>query len=224
LMASFGILLDRIIFRPLLGEPVFTSIMVTIGLSIVLRIATLVIFGYENYSFPAIFPETTITFLGIKISLAYLGIIFSVSLLILIFTMLFKFTKIGLAMRATAFNQIISLFMGINVKRIYAISWAVSSVIATVSGIMLASVHVLNPNLSFQALKAFPAIVIGGLESIPGAIVGGLIIGVIENLSSAYLGDVFGIGITDFMVFSTLFVVLFIRPYGFFGVREIERI
>lgn len=219
-----GILTERLILRPMLGEPVFAVVMVTIGLSIFLRSLTGIILGYNNLVFPSQFPKEPVRVGGIILSQTDLWIILSTFALITIFFIFFKYSRMGLAMRGTANDQNIALLMGISIKRVFALIWAGSFVTAAVAGIFLANVMVINLGLTFVAISAFPAIVLGGLDSIPGAIIGGLAIGIIENLAGGYLDQIIGGGVKDVTPFVVLFLVLMIRPYGLFGKKEIERV
>lgn len=219
-----GILTERVILRPMIGEPVFAVVMITIGLSIFLRSLTGILFGHNNLVFPSPFPEETVDIWGIILSQTQIWIMASTLALIVIFFLLFKYSRLGLAMRGTADDQNIAQLMGISVKRIFAMIWAVSFITAAVAGIFLANVMVINLGLSFVAVSAFPAIILGGLESIPGAIIGGIAIGIIENLAGGYLDQVIGGGVKDVTPFVVLFIILMIRPYGLFGKKEIERV
>jgi branched-chain amino acid transport system permease protein len=148
----------------------------------------------------------------------------STGVLIILFFIFFKYSRLGLAMRGTADDQSTALLMGISVKKIFALIWGLSFVTAAIAGIFLANVMVINIGLTFVAISAFPAIILGGLESIPGAILGGLAIGIIENLAGGYLDTIVGGGVKDVTPFVVLFLILLIRPYGLFGKKEIERV
>jgi len=219
-----GVLTERLILRPMLGEPVFAVVMVTIGLSIFLRSLTGIILGYNNLVFPSPFPKEAVRMGGIVLSQTEIWIMLATFAIITVFFVFFKYSRMGLAMRGTADDQDVALLMGISVKRVFALIWAVSFVTAAVSGIFLANVMVINLGLTFIAISAFPAIILGGLESIPGAIIGGLAIGIIENLAGGYLDQIIGGGVKDVTPFVVLFLVLMIRPYGLFGKKEIERV
>ena len=219
-----GILTERLVLRPMLGEPVFAVVMVTIGLSIFLRSMTGILFGHNNLVFPSPFPKETVKMGGIILSQTQIWIMISTLALIIVFFVFFKYSRMGLAMRGTADDQNIAQLMGISVKRVFAMIWAVSFVSAAVAGIFLANVMVINLGLSFVAVSAFPAIILGGLESIPGAIIGGLAIGIIENLAGGYLDQMIGGGVKDVTPFVVLFLILMVRPYGLFGKKEIERV
>jgi branched-chain amino acid transport system permease protein len=161
---------------------------------------------------------------GIVLSQTEIWIMLATFVLIIVFFFFFKYSRMGLAMRGTADDQDVALLMGISVKQVFALIWAVSFVTAAVSGVFLANIMVINLGLSFVAISAFPAIILGGLESIPGAIIGGLAIGIIENLAGGYLDQIVGGGVKDVTPFLVLFLVLMIRPYGLFGKKEIERV
>jgi branched-chain amino acid transport system permease protein len=222
--ALMGILTERLVLRPMLGEPVFAVVMVTIGLSIFLRSLTGIIFGHNNLVFPSPFPKETLNISGIVLSQTQIWIMISTVALIMVFFVFFKYSRMGLAMRGTADDQNVALLMGVSVKRVFALIWGVSFLTAAVAGIFLANVMVINLGLSFVAVSAFPAIILGGLESIPGAIIGGLAIGIIENLAGGYLDQVIGGGVKDVTPFVILFLILMIKPYGLFGKKEIERV
>lgn len=222
--AGLGVVTERLVLRPLLGEPVFAMVMVTIGLSIFLRSLAGIFFGHDNHVFPSPFPQESVNLGGVILSQTQVWIMISTALLIFLFFIFFRFSRMGLAMRGTADDQNTALLMGISVKRIFALIWGISFVTAAVAGIFLANVMVISIGLTFVAISAFPAIILGGLESIPGAIIGGLAIGVIENLAGGYLDQIIGGGVKDVTPFVVLFFILLIKPYGLFGKKEIERV
>lgn len=225
IIAGFmGVTTERLVLRPMLGQPVFAVVMVTIGLSIFLRSMAGIIFGYNNLVFPSPFPNEAVRTGGIVLSQTEIWIMLSTFLLITTFFIFFKYSRMGLAMRGTADDQDVALLMGISVKRVFALIWAVSFMTAAVAGVFLANLMVINLGLTLVAISAFPAIILGGLESIPGAIIGGIAIGIIENLAGGYLDQIIGGGVKDVTPFVVLFLVLMIRPYGLFGKREIERV
>ena len=223
-VALLGAGTERFVIRPMLGEPVFSVVMVTIGLSIFLRAMSGIVFGHHNYIFPNPFPTEPLHLGGIVLSHTHLWSMVASSLLMTAFLLFFKFANLGLGMRATANDQDTAALMGVSIKRVFALTWGISFVIAGVAGVFLANVMVLNVGLAFVAISAFPAVILGGLESIPGAIIGGLAIGVIENLAGGYLDSIVGGGVKDITPFAVLFLVLMIRPYGLFGTKEVERV
>jgi len=222
--ALLGVLTERVVLRPMLGEPIFAVVMITIGLSIFLRSLAGIIFGHDNYIFPSPFPKEPIHLAGVTLSTTQIGVMICTALLVIIFFIFFKYSRMGLAMRGTANNQETALLMGISTKRVFAMVWGISFVTAAIAGIFLANVMVVNISLTFTAISAFPAIILGGLESIPGAIIGGLAIGIIENLAGGYLDQVIGGGVKDVTPFVVLFLILMFKPYGLFGKKEIERV
>jgi branched-chain amino acid transport system permease protein len=222
--AILGVLTERLVLRPMLGEPIFAVVMITIGLSIFLRSMAGILFGHDNYVFPSPFPKEPIHLAGVTLSMTQIWVMISTALLVLIFFIFFKYSRMGLAMRGTANNQETALLMGISTKRVFAMVWGIAFVTAAIAGIFLANVMVVNIGLTFTAISAFPAIILGGLESIPGAIIGGLAIGVIENLAGGYLDQMIGGGVKDVTPFVVLFLMLMFKPYGLFGKEEIERV
>lgn len=221
--AGIGLVVERFIFRPMIGEPVFAVVMITLGLSIILRPLTGMIFGFGNVMFPSPFPQKPIVFSNVVVSYAHLWTFIISCAVMAIFFLFFKYSKVGIAMRAAADRQIVAFLMGINVKKIFSLSWAIAAATAGIAGILLANVMVMNLNLSFVAVKVFPAIILGGLDSIVGALIGGLIIGVFETLVGGYL-DLYLSGIKEISAYILLFIILIIRPYGLFGTEEIERV
>jgi branched-chain amino acid transport system permease protein len=221
--AVVGLLIERFIFRPMIGEPVFAVVMITLGLSIILRPLTGMVFGFGNVMFPSPFPQKPIVFSNVVISHAHLWTFIISCAVMAIFFLFFKHSKVGIAMRAAADRQIVAFLMGINVKKIFSLSWAIAAATAGIAGILLANVMVMNLNLSFVAVKVFPAIILGGLDSIVGALIGGLIIGVFETLVGGYL-DLYLSGIKEISAYILLFIILIVRPYGLFGTEEIERV
>ena len=219
-----GVLTERVVLRPMLGEPIFAVVMITIGLSIFLRSLAGIIFGHDNYVFPSPFPKEPIQLAGVTLSMTQIWVMVSTAILVVLFFIFFKYSRMGLAMRGTANNQETALLMGISTKRVFAMVWGIAFVTAAIAGIFLANVMVVNIGLTFVAISAFPAIILGGLESIPGAIIGGLAIGVIENLAGGYLDQMIGGGVKDVTPFVVLFLILMFKPYGLFGKEEIERV
>lgn len=223
-LTLLGVITERVVLRPMIGEPVFAVVMVTLGLSIFLRSMTGIIFGHENRVFPSPFPDKSLEFAGLVLSHQHLWVMVVTVLMILSLFAFFRFSRTGLSMRGTANDQLAAMLMGISVKRVFAVVWGIAFLIAALAGIFLANILVLNNRFSLVAIKAFPAVILGGLESIPGAIIGGLIIGIVENLAGGYLDQFFGGGIKNLTGFIVLFLVLMVKPYGLFGKEEIERV
>ncbi|MDX2501562.1 MAG: branched-chain amino acid ABC transporter permease [Deltaproteobacteria bacterium] len=219
-----GIVLERIILRPLIGEPIISVVMVTIGLSSILQGLTHMIWSPEYRSFPEIFPPEPLD-LGFAIVPSGLlwGFIFA-AIGTIIFILIFKLTRTGVAMRATASDQQAALSMGISVRWIFALSWSYGAVAAVIGGIVIGNISGISIYLGDIGLKVLAVIILGGLDSIGGAILGGLIIGILENLTGLYLDPLFGGGVKDVAPFFILVLIIMIRPYGLFGKKIIERV
>lgn len=212
-IAAFGALLDVVVLRRVIGQPQFAVVMLTIGLGSIFRTFASVTWGSEIYTLPTPFGGVW-QLGGITISQQYLSIIVGTLVLCGALYAFFNFTRIGVAMQATSQNQLAAYYMGIPVKRIFSLIWAISAGVATAAGVLLAPVTLIDINMGLAvALKAFAAAVLGGFGSIPGALLGGIIIGLIELFSGATLPD----GFKDTMPYIVLLVVLAVRPQGLFG-------
>jgi branched-chain amino acid transport system permease protein len=219
-----GLLVERLMLRPLIGEPIITVIMVTIGLATVLKSIVTLFWGTQIRVFPQIFPQEPLRFQGIVVSEVYLWTFGFALLFMAVFAAFFKYSRSGIAMRATADDQQVAQSMGISVKRIFAISWCIAAVVSAVGGMLIGNINGINITLADFGLKVFPAVILGGLDSIVGAIIGGLAIGILENLMGGYLDIYFGGGVKEVAPFVVLVVILMIKPYGLFGTVEIERV
>ena len=162
--------------------------------------------------------------MGAAISQAEIYTIVSTGVLLIVFFLFFKYSQAGISMRATAEDTSTAFLMGINVKRVFTGSWVIASVVATIAGIFLASFTFLEPIMGFTGLRALPAMILGGLDSVHGAIIGGLIIGITENLAGFYLEPYLGTGIKEIIAYVIVLIVMMVRPYGLFGTKEIERV
>ncbi len=224
-MMIFGILLQVIVLRPMIGEPIISVIMVTIGLSMFFQSLMAWIFGVFAKPFPQVFEQQTVSVFGLQIQTAYMMSLVISVIIMIAFYYFFKYSKLGLAMRATAFDQQASQSLGISVKQVFAMSWAISAVVSALAGVVVGMVNGVSSALSFFGIKVFPAVILGGLDSIVGAIVGGLIIGVLENLAEFADGQWLHIGNLYVVApFYALVIILMIKPYGLFGTKTIERI
>jgi branched-chain amino acid transport system permease protein len=223
--AVLGIVLERLVLRPLIGEPIISVIMVTLGLSSVLRAIVQGIWGTDTRPLPSVFSLDPIQLGPLPIARGYLYSAGCVAVLLVVLTLFFKYARPGIAMRATADSQQVALSMGISVRRIFALSWSIAAVVSAVGGILLATLRGgVDGSLAVLGLKVLPAVIVGGLDSIGGAILGGLLIGVLENLSGGYLDPVFGGGVKEVAPFVALVLILMVRPYGLFGKVRIERV
>jgi branched-chain amino acid transport system permease protein len=224
-MMAFGFLIQVVVLRPLIGEPVISIIMVTIGLSIFFQALMKWMFGVFAQPFPPIFATRSVTILGLEVQTVYL-MSTAVSILIMGgFAWFFKFSRMGLAMRATAFDQQVAQSLGISIPRVFALSWGISAMVSAVAGVVVGVVNGVSAALSFFGIKVFPAVILGGLDSIVGGVFGGLIIGVLENLAHFVDSQWLNWGnLYEIAPFYVLLVILMIRPYGLFGTRDIERV
>jgi branched-chain amino acid transport system permease protein len=215
-MTQFGV--------PFYAAFVVTLMFASIGLASILKGLTHIVWSPEYRSFPPIFPPQPLS-LGFAIVPSGLlwGFIFAI-LCTVIFTLVFRYTRTGLAMRATAANQQAALSMGISVKRVFALSWIFAAITAAVGGIIIGNISGISIHLGHIGLKVLAVIILGGLDSIVGAILGGFIIGILENFAGVYLDALVGGGIKEVVPFVVLVIILMIRPYGMFGKPTIERV
>lgn len=221
---ALGLLLERVVLRPLLGEPIISVIMVTLGLSSVLKAVVQGIWGTDTRPFPSVFPVEPVMLGPLPVSQGYLWSLACVGVLLVVLTLFFRRTRLGLAMRATAFSQQVALSMGISVRRIFALSWSIAAVVSAAGGMLLGAMRGgVDGSLAFYGLKVIPVVILGGLDSIAGAIVGGLVIGVLENISGGYLDPIFGGGVKDVAPFVVLVLILMVRPQGLFGTAHARR-
>jgi branched-chain amino acid transport system permease protein len=224
-MTVFGLVLQVVVLRPLIGEPVISVIMATIGLGIFFQALMKWMFGVFAQPFPPIFSTDRVSVMGLEVQTVYL-LSLGISLVIMLgFAWFFTASKHGLAMRATAFDQQVAQSLGVSVPRVFAMSWAISAVVSAVAGVVVGVVNGVSSALSFYGIKVFPAVILGGLDSVLGAILGGLIVGVLENwahyLDSQWLnwGNMFQVA-----PFYALVLILLLKPYGLFGTKNIERV
>ncbi len=217
---ALGLLIEWVFIRPMLGEPMFSRVMVTIGLAVVIRSVVILFWGVEPTAFPRPFGNDVIRFGELALYPGQIFVLVTLALLCLAMWLFFRRSKVGIAMRATSNNETTALLMGINVKRISAIAWAISAVFAAFAGLSFCLMFSLEPEISQMGLRGFPATILGGLDSVVGGAFGGLVIGVVENLAGGYLGR----GLKEIAGFVLIIVVLMVKPYGLFGQREIERV
>ncbi len=215
-----GLGIERVFLRSMIGEPIFSVVMLTIGLSVFLRGLIGLVWGQDEQVLRVPFFGSMLTVWGLSLSLGHLIVIFTTLSLITAFTLFYRFTLYGTAMRATASDQDTAMVMGVNVGQVVAVSWGVASLVAVIGGVSLVGLSLLKPGLSLFAIKALPAVVLGGLDSVVGAILGGLILGIAENLAGGYLGGT----AKEAAGYIILLLVLMMKPYGLFGTREIERV
>ena len=214
-MALFGVLLERAVIRPILGQPAFSIVMLTIGIGYVLRglITMIPNIGTETHTLPVPYKDQVLSLSGLILSAEQLVVIAVTTLLCGLLFALFKYSKLGVAMQAASQNQLAAYYMGIPVQRINGLVWGLAAAVAAVAGLLLAPITFVHANMGFIGLKAFPAAVVGGFGSLPGAIVGGLVIGIVESLSGFYLPD----GFKDIAAYIVVLIMLMVKPNGLFG-------
>ena len=224
--AAIGVLFERIVLRRMIGRPPFLLIMVTIGLNVLLLTGVEIVLGAQFPRSPAPFDFVGgFNVGGVELGHNNLAAIGATILICALLYGFFRYTRYGLAMRATALDQEVALAMGIKISTVYALAWAMAGAIATIGGIFLtANNPTFDTSLGNTALVAFPAIILGGLDSILGAVVGGVVIGVIYVLAQAYSPTSLGTGFYTIVPFLVMILVLLVRPYGLFGTRKVERV
>jgi branched-chain amino acid transport system permease protein len=219
-----GVVVERVILRPLIGEPIISVIMVTIGLGVALRGLMYMIWTPVFRNFPDIFPPQP---LNLKFAVVPSGLLWGFIFAVIgtvIFLAIFKFSRTGIAMRATANDQQAAQSMGINVRWIFALAWSFGAMASAIGGIVIGNLSGISVYMGDVGLKVLAVIILGGLDSIGGAILGGLIIGVLENLAGFYIDPLVGGGIKNVAPFFILVLILIIKPYGLFGKKIIERV
>jgi branched-chain amino acid transport system permease protein len=223
-MIAFGFGLERVMLRKLIGRPVIAVVMATIGLAAILRGIGPTTFGAGSRPLPLPIPDEPIILGPLFIPPIQLvgGL---VSLMFLAgFGWFFVKSRKGIAMRAVADNQQVAMAMGINVERYFGIAWAMTGMVSALGGIIWGNIIGVDVNLSLVGFKVFPVVILGGLDSIPGAIIGGLIVGIVENVAAGYVDPYVGGGTKDFAPYVLMIIALMVRPYGIFGKKIIERI
>lgn len=221
--ALVGVAIERAVLRPFIGEPPISIIMVTMGLSFLIKAVIHAIWGTDMRSFQGLFRSQPIVIGPVAISEVFLWGLVAALILLILLNAFFKYSLLGIAMRATADDEQAALSMGISVKRVLAATWAVAAMVAAVGGIFLGNIAGVNPLLTSYGLKVLPVAILGGLDSIPGAILGGFIIGILEALTGGYL-DQYLTGIKEVVPFVIMVIILLIKPYGLFGKEIIERV
>lgn len=216
-MGIVGLLIERALIRPILGQPAFSIVMLTIGVGYVARglITMVPTLGTDTHVLAVPYKDQILNLGGLIIPIEQLVVMLFTAGLCLALYALFRYTKLGIAMQASSQNQLAAYYMGIPVKRLNGLVWALAAVVAAVAGLLLAPITFVHANMGFIGLKAFPAAVVGGFTSLPGAIVGGILIGVVESLSGFYLPE----GFKDIAAYVVVLLMLMIRPNGLFGER-----
>ncbi len=214
-MAVFGIVLERLVIRPILGQPQFSIVMLTIGIGYVARglITMTPGIGTDTHALAVPYKDEIWKFGDLVLNVEQMAVIFATAALCGGLFALFRYSKIGIAMQASSQNQLAAYYMGIPVKTLNGLVWGLAAAVAAIAGLLLAPITFVHANMGFIGLKAFPAAVVGGLGSLPGAILGGMIIGVVEALSGFYLPE----GVKDVAAYVAVLVMLVVMPNGLFG-------
>ncbi|MGD8513223.1 MAG: branched-chain amino acid ABC transporter permease [Deltaproteobacteria bacterium] len=220
-----GVLTERIFLDRLIGEPILSVIMVTVGLSFFFKGIVELIWGTDTRVFtPPVFPLEPIRIGPLFIGQVYLWSFIAAIVLLCIFVGFFQYTRWGLAMQATADDEMAALSIGVSARFVYATAWAIAFMAAGVGGTLLGNINGLNISVGYLGLLVLPAVVLGGLNSVPGAIMGGIIIGVLQNLAGAYLDKYFPGGVKEIAPFAFMAIFLLFKPYGLWGWERIERV
>ena len=221
-MAAFGMLLERIVIRPILGQPAFSIVMLTIGIGYVTRglITMIPTIGTETHALPVPYKDQIWNLAGLVLNVEQMTVIAVTAVMCVLLYLLFRYSKLGIAMQAASQNQLAAYYMGIPVKQLNGIAWGLAAAVAAVAGLLLAPITFVHANMGFIGLKAMPAAVVGGFGSLPGAIVGGLTIGIVESLSGFYLPD----GFKDTAAYVVVLIMLVVKPNGLFGEKLSKKV
>ena len=219
-MVGFGMALERTVIRPMIGEPPFAVLMLTIGLGFVLRAVAGAIWGNEPRTLDVPFAGDVVSLGRIVLGVENLVVIAGTGVLCIALWLFFRYSRIGVAMQAASQNQLAAYYSGVPVKRVTSLVWGISAAISATAGILVAPVMLVDPMMGFLGIKAFAAAIVGGLGSLPGAIVGGLLIGVVEQFVGRYLPP----GLGDVSGFVILLVMLMVRPQGIFASMQRKKV
>ena len=223
--AILGLLTEHTFLRKMIGEPVLSVIMITVGLSFFFKGTIFIIWDADTQVFtPRIFPLKPLMIGNVVIGQVYLWSFIAAIILLVVFVSFFKYTRWGLSMQATADDEMAALSLGVSAKFVYALAWAIAFMAAGVGGTLLGNINGLNYSVGLLGLLVLPAVVLGGLNSVPGAIAGGLIIGVLQNLTGGYLDRFFPGGVKEVAPFAIMVIFLLFKPYGLWGWERIERV
>ena len=219
-MALIGALTERLMIRPMIGEQHFSVLMLTIGLGFLLRAMAGAVWGNEPKTLNTPYAGGVVTLGELTIGYENIVIVIGTALLCSLLFLFFRFTRLGIAMQATSQNQIAAFYVGIPVKRIYSLVWAISAATAVIAGILVAPVSLISPLMGFIGIKAFAAAIVGGFGSLPGAIIGGLLIGIVEQFAGLYLPP----GFSDVSAYVILLMMLLLRPQGIFTAMQQKKV
>ncbi|UCF73169.1 MAG: branched-chain amino acid ABC transporter permease [Deltaproteobacteria bacterium] len=219
---SLGFVIERFFLRPLIGEALIEVIMLTVGLAIMFKGLMLFIFGGDIHSYPEFLPKALAFHWGaVEVPGVYVASFLAGLIFLALFGFFFKYSSQGIYMRSVADNQRAAMSLGVHVRRVFALSWAIAALVCAMSGIVLGIINGINVHeVSSIGLKVFPVVILGGLDSIGGAILGGIIIGLLETFTGGYIST----ALREVVPYIVLIIILLIKPYGLFGLAEIERV
>jgi len=223
-MIALGFIVERGVLRPMVGQNVISVVMVTIGLSQVFQGLAAMLWGAQTKNIPLPIRLEPYVIWEIYVSPVNLVAALVSGVFLVAFAWFFRKSRMGIAMRATANDQQAAMAVGINVRFIFALSWAIAGLAAALGGVLWGNLIGVDTQLALVGLKVFPAVILGGLDSVPGALVGGLIIGAVESVAAGYVDPYVGGGTKDFLPYVLMILALMVRPYGFFGREIIERV
>lgn len=224
-MSVLAVLIERLVLRKMMDSPVMSIVMVTIGLGIILRSIVLLIWGPITLHFPVFIQDTPVDLGVVRVSVIYIYSFFICIAFMTGFGLFFKYTRMGLVMRAVASSQVAARSVGVPLSRVFALAWIVSAIVSAAGGVLTGNIAGLTPDLSAYGVRVFPAVILGGLDSILGTTIAGVMIGILEELGGGYLRDWTGLsGLGTVTPFIVLILILWIRPHGLMGSKEVERI
>ena len=223
LMVALGLVIERTVLRPLVNQPPITLFMATLGLSYVIEGVAQLVWGTQVHALELGIADEPLQFLGIMVSTFDLFAAATAAVMVALLSAFFRYTRVGLAFRAVADDTYAAIAVGLRLPRIWATVWAAAGVIALVAGLLWGARLGVQFSLSLVVLKALPVLVLGGFDSILGAIVGGLVIGALEKLAEVYIGPFVGGGIESWFAYVAALAFLLIRPSGLFGQKLVER-
>jgi len=220
-----GLLTERLFLRRMIGQPILAVIMITVGLSFFFRAVVGFIWGTDTRVFtPPVFPTEPVRLGKMVLGQVYIWSFVAALVLLVVFVGFFQYSRWGLSMQAAADDEMAAVSLGVSAKRVYALAWAIAFMAAGVGGTLLGNINGLNISVGHLGILVLPAVVLGGLNSVPGAIVGGITIGILQNLSGGYLEQLTPGGVKDIAPFVFMVIIMLFRPYGLWGWEKIERV
>jgi branched-chain amino acid transport system permease protein len=225
LMAVMAVLIERLVLRRMMNSPVMSVVMVTIGIGIILRSIVLLVWGPITIHFPVFIQDVPVDLGVVRVSVIYIYSFLICIAFMVVFGLFFRYTQTGLVMRAAASSQVAARSVGVPLHRVFALAWVVAAIVSAAGGVITGNISGLTPELSAYGVRVFPAVILGGLDSIVGTTIAGVLIGVMEELGGGYLRDWTGFsGLGTVAPFIVLILILWIRPHGLMGTKDVERI